>query len=102
MRPTGDRGFSLLELVIVITILGVIAAVAIPRMGSAASNSTATAVAASTAEVQHAIDLYSTEHLDRNPAVNPDSSLDPTGQGFIARLIHTTDDQGLVDPAGVY
>jgi general secretion pathway protein G/type IV pilus assembly protein PilA len=96
------RGFSLLELVIVIVILGIIAAIALPRMGSAAENSANKAVAASTAEVQHAIELYSTEHTEQDPSMNPDGSVNNDPSVFISRLLGQTDDQGNVDPAGIY
>jgi prepilin-type N-terminal cleavage/methylation domain-containing protein len=95
-------GFSLLELVVVIVIIGVIAAIAIPRMGSAAANSTNTAVAASTSQVQHAIELYAAEHLERTPAMDLDGSVNTSGQAFIDRLLNATDDQGTVDPSGIY
>jgi prepilin-type N-terminal cleavage/methylation domain-containing protein len=95
---TRARGFSLLEIVVVL----VIAAIAIPRMGSAAENSANTAAAASTAELQRAIELYSTEHLEQSPAVDPGGALNTDGKTFIQRLLHKTDDQGNVDAEGLY
>ena len=98
----GARGFSLLELVIVVVIIGVIAAIAIPRMGSTAENSGNTAAAASTAELQRAIELYATEHLELSPASDPDGSVNTDSKAFVQRLLHSTDDVGNVDPAGLY
>ena len=102
MRRARAKAFSLLELVIVIVIIGVIAAIAIPRMGSAADNSTNTAVAADISNVQRAIELYATEHLEQGPATDPDGSTNPNPAVFTQRLLSTTDDSGNLAPNGIY
>src|SRR5205085_826235 len=86
MRQAGTRAFSLLELLIVLVILGVISAIVIPRMSSAAERSSTTAVAASADQVQRAIDLFSTEHQDRSPALDATGVIDSSGQDLIYRL----------------
>jgi type II secretory pathway pseudopilin PulG len=91
-----------MELVIVIVLIGVIGAIAIPRMGSAADRSTTTAVAADLSNVQRAIDLYATEHLERGPATDPDGSTNPDPAVFTKRLLSATDDLGNVSPTGLY
>ncbi len=55
-------GFSLLELVVVITILGIIAAIAIPRLSRGAAGAADSALASDLAVMRNAIDMYSTEH----------------------------------------
>ena len=61
-RKTRGGGFSLLELVIVVVIIGVISAIAIPRMTRGASNAGATALRANLAVLRNAIEIYRAEH----------------------------------------
>ena len=55
-------GFSLIELVIVIVIIGVLSAVAIPRITRGAQNARATALKADLATLRRAIETYRAEH----------------------------------------
>ncbi len=56
------RGFSLIELTIVIIILGVISAIAIPRMIKGAENADVTALTADLAVLRGAIEMCRYEH----------------------------------------
>ncbi len=62
-------GFSLVELVIVIVILGVIAAIAIPRISSGSRNAGEAALKANLATLRNAIDWYYGEHHSTFPGV---------------------------------
>jgi len=64
-----NRGFSLLELVIVVVILGIIAAIAIPRMSRGSEGASDSAVAQNLSVLRGAIDLYVTEHGGTYPTV---------------------------------
>ena len=55
-------GFTLLELVLVIVIIGTIAAIAIPRLSRGAAGASDAALQGSLAVLRKAIDLYATEH----------------------------------------
>lgn len=57
-----QRAFSLVELVIVIVIIGIIAAIAVPRFSSATTNANAKQAQASAVILQNALDLFIAEH----------------------------------------
>ena len=61
-RRPGLRGFSLIELTIVIIILGVISAIAIPRMIKGAENADVTALTADLAVLRGAMEMCRYEH----------------------------------------
>jgi len=62
-----SRGFSLIELVIVVVIMGIISAIAIPRLSRGARNAGASAVKSNLAGLRNAIELYAAEHDGNYP-----------------------------------
>lgn len=88
------RAFSLIELVIVVVIIGIVAAIAVPRFSRASIDARDTAFVQNIVTVQRAIDHYTAEHADRSPAIGPSGAIDPVGVNFIRRLVQTTDDTG--------
>ena len=56
------RAFTLLELVIVIAILGILAAIALPRLSSAGQGAKASTLARNLQHLRAAIDRYTAEH----------------------------------------
>lgn len=66
------RAFSLLELVIVMVIIGIIAAIAVPRISAAAAGSSETALIADLSVLRRAIEHYAAEHAQVFPGANPD------------------------------
>ena len=82
-------GFSLLELVIVVVILGIIAAIAIPRMSRGSEGAADSALKGNLAVLRNAIDLFIAEHDGVVPTVaNIGSALtmysDKAGTAFSA------------------
>lgn len=75
------RGFSLVELVIVIVILGVIAAIAIPRISSGSRNAGDAALRANLQSIRNSIDWYYSEHNNTFPAAGSDN-----GTTFVEQL----------------
>ncbi len=72
------QGFSLVELVIVIVIIGIIAAIAVPRFSTATSNANAKQAKASAVILQNAVDLFIAEHAP--------GALAATGAGIVTQL----------------
>src|SRR4051812_41540415 len=66
--PQSRRGFSLIELTIVIVIIGIIAAIAIPKLSQGRSAAADSAVAQNLANLRQALDLYQSEHGGAYPS----------------------------------
>ncbi|MBY0586893.1 type II secretion system GspH family protein [bacterium] len=56
------KGFTLVELVVVILILGIIATVAVPRVVRSTSNAAESAIKQDLASVRSAVELYASDH----------------------------------------
>ena len=64
----GRRGFSLLELVMVLAVLGIIVAIAAPRLSRAGIGANDVALAHDLATLRKAIDRYAAEHCGTYPS----------------------------------
>lgn len=95
-------GFALVELVLVVAIMGIIGAIAIPKFSSAADRAKAAAVAGSVTQLQHSVDLYTAEHADRNPVTEPGGSPTTAGATLVLRLTRYTDDAGNTGASGIF
>ncbi len=69
-KQTATGGFSLVELVIVVVIMGIIAAIAIPRLSRGARTAGASALRGDLATLRNAIELYAAEHDGNYPDAN--------------------------------
>ncbi|MDF1809354.1 MAG: prepilin-type N-terminal cleavage/methylation domain-containing protein [Phycisphaerales bacterium] len=91
------KAFSLVELVIVVVIIGIISAIAIPRMSSSADNAAKNAVIGDQSAIQRALDLYEVEH---------EGVMAHVGAGTIKtlylRLLQKTDLDGTLNDSGIY
>jgi general secretion pathway protein G len=67
--PHRRSGFSLIELVIVVVIIGILAAVAIPRMSRGASAAAESSLAASLVTLRGGLELFYTEHGNTYPSL---------------------------------
>ena len=82
---------------IVVVIIGIIGAIAVPRMSSSADNAAQSAVIADEAVLQLAIDLYATEHGGDLPHVGAS-----TAKEFYQRFYMKTDALGNVSVSGIF
>lgn len=97
--------FSLTELVIVITIIGLIAAIAIPRFSDASRGAKLAQLQSNLAVVREAIEYYPLDHGGRGPSIKDNGNNDNNGEHFVERLVGKTDEDGKIDadgPCGPY
>jgi prepilin-type N-terminal cleavage/methylation domain-containing protein len=94
-------GFSLVELVIVIVILGIIAAVAIPRITSGSRNASESALRANLKTLRTAIDSYYVEHHNTFPGVKTNGLSTPLRSAplVISQLINISSARGIITGA---
>jgi type IV pilus assembly protein PilA len=69
----GEEGFTLIELIVVIAILGFLLAIAIPRYNTSRTRAAVNASAANLKNLANAVELYATEN---NLSSYPSGSLD--------------------------
>lgn len=88
--------FSLVELVMVVTIIGIISAIAVPRMTTANANATAAYLEATLNNVRKAMDMYFAEH-GRFPGHRPGTSQVDHAK-FLDQLTQYSDANGNTSP----
>lgn len=101
MGASVRRAFTLIELVIVLVILGIIAAIAVPRFSHAAVTAAETRLEADRQALLKAIGLYQSEHAGLTPAQWPDGSVDTDSDRFARRLLTRSNDTGAMDDDGL-
>lgn len=90
------RAFTLVELVMVVSIIGVISAIAVPRIANANVRASARALQATLTNVRKAIDCYYAEH-DRFPGYNPSNGSTDNAM-FAKQLLEYSDRKGFTNP----
>jgi general secretion pathway protein G len=92
--------FTLVEILIVVVILGILAAIVIPQFTSASNDARDSGLKSDLQTARSQLQLYKTQHLERWPSLKEDGTAD-TGN-FLARMTGKTDQDGKINAAGVY
>ena len=83
------KGFTLVEILIVVIILGILAAIVIPQFTEASNDARESALTSDLQTLRSQLELYRVQHLDTYPGAN-----------MVTQLTSKTDMNGTVDPAG--
>jgi prepilin-type N-terminal cleavage/methylation domain-containing protein len=103
--PGCSGAFTLLELVLVLVIMGILAALAVPRMSRAVDTAREQTLCGNIDQLRRAVELYAAEHADRGPEIEPNGSVTGTAKNVPIRLMRPTDALGNVAadaPLGPY
>ncbi len=94
---TRNQGFTLVEILIVVIILGILAAIVIPQFSSASNDARLSALANDLQTLRSQLEVYKIQHLDHYPNVqSADSGVTwaASTANFVARMTGKTDKYG--------
>ena len=92
MKARNRSGFTLVEILIVVVILGILAAIVIPQFSQASTEARKSSVKSNLQMIRSQIMLYKTQHGDALPAKTD----------LITALTSKTDYDGTVNTSGLY
>ncbi len=103
-RHDALSAFSLVELVVAIVVVGILSAIAIPRLAKTADHTRQDALEANLHTLEEVFELYRAEHYGLGPYENADRSIASVGQ-MTVRLVGQSDSDGVIGknkPFGPY
>jgi len=95
-----QRGFTLIEMIIVIIIMGILAAVIIPQIGTSTADAKLSTVKTDLTTLRNAVEIYYAQHNSTYPGYNAnDGTAGPAAAGaaataFVEQLTQYTDLDG--------
>jgi len=92
MNRVARKGFTLVEILIVVIILGILAAIVIPQFTEASGEARVSNLMTNLQTIRSQLLLYKTQHLETLPA----AALGETGDDFAAQMTQYTDVDGNV------
>jgi general secretion pathway protein G len=98
-RSAARKGFTLVEILIVVIILGILAAIVIPQFTNASTDARKSNMASQDQTVKSQIQLYKLQHNDTCPAASTYATNNTVADLF-TYLTSTTDLQGVIGNAG--
>lgn len=92
-----NQGFTLVEILIVVIILGILAAIVIPQFTEASNDARESALQSDLQTVRSQLQLYRVQHLEKYPT---DITGVTTSAKLVEQMTSRTDATGAVMPAG--
>jgi general secretion pathway protein G len=99
MRTPSESAFTLVELLIVVVILGILAAVAIPQFSDSTEEARATNLQSNLAVMRNSIEFYRTNHRGKYPGY-PSGGGAPTAAEATNQLIQASQANGATAAPG--
>ena len=97
-----STGFTLVEILIVVIILGILAAIVIPQFTEASNDARESALASDLQTVRSQLELYKVQHFERYPNIDGAGAADASAANFVLRLTGRTLQTGEINAAGPF
>ena len=96
----GKKGFTLVEILIVVIILGILAAIVIPQFTEASNDARESALTSDLQTIRGQLELYKVQHNENYPDVDALGAADTAN--FVNRMTGRTDQDGTLNAAGQF
>ena len=91
-------GFTLVEVLIIVVILGIVAMVVIPRVGTATSDARENSLQTDLFSLRNQVEMYKAQHNGQPPHLDENGTADTAN--MVARMTGKTDSSGKINASG--